>query len=213
MKNIIVSVLLVFLASTPNFVSAQSPEPIAGQDYIEIPSGRPLDPVEGMIVVEEFFNYICPACNSFEPQFSSWVAQLPKSVKLVHVPAAFRPDFVPYARAYYAAQVFDIVDETHGEVYAAIHQSDLLPAEGDRPDEEKVSEFYADFGVDSQAFLNAMRSFQVNFNINRATDHMRRSRVSSTPSIVINGRYLVRGSTFSDTLRIASYLIEKESQL
>ncbi len=209
MKGIVVPVLFL-LASALHPAQAQSPTPVAGTDYIVISNGNPLDPTEGMVIVEEFFNYICPACNSFEPQFAAWVAQLPSYVKVVHVPASFRADFVPYARAYHAAQMFDIVDETHSAVYAAIHRTRALPAEGDRPDEEKVAEFYADYGVDAQAFLDAMRSFQVDFNVRRGADHMQRSLVSSTPSIVVNGRYLVRGKTFEDVLRIASFLIEKE---
>ena len=39
---------------------------------------------------------------------------------------------------------------------------------------------------------------------------MTRIRIPSTPSVVINGKYLVRGRTNADTLRIADYLIEKE---
>ena len=55
-----------------------------------------------------------------------------------------------------------------------------------------------------------MRSFAVDVKVRRATEHMTRSRVPSSPSIVINGRYLVRGDTYGDMLRIADYLIEKE---
>jgi thiol:disulfide interchange protein DsbA len=39
---------------------------------------------------------------------------------------------------------------------------------------------------------------------------MRRSQVPSTPTLVVNGRYLVRGDSYQDMLRIASFLIEKE---
>jgi thiol:disulfide interchange protein DsbA len=55
-----------------------------------------------------------------------------------------------------------------------------------------------------------MKSFGVESKIRRATEHMTRSKIPSTPSVVINGRYLVRGDTYQDMLRIASYLIEKE---
>jgi len=212
MKNIVVSSLLILLAISISPVHAQSQTPVAGKDYIQIPNGSPLDPADDKVVVEEFFNYICPACNSFEPQFSSWAAQLPSYVKLVHVPAAFRRDFVQYARAYYAAQIFDIAEKTHASVYAAIHRAHKLPGEGSKPDEERNAAFYAGFGVDEQEFLAAMRSFEVDFKMRRAEDHMRRSRISSTPSIVINGRYLIRGANFTDTLRIADYLIEKEHE-
>ena len=53
-------------------------------------------------------------------------------------------------------------------------------------------------------------SFGVDVKVRRATAHMQRCKVDQTPSIVINGRYLVKGATREDMLRIASYLIEKE---
>jgi thiol:disulfide interchange protein DsbA len=211
MKSILIPALAIFLAGASTPMHAQSPEPVAGRDYIEIPNGRPLEPAdEGVVVVEEFFNYICPACNAFEPYFVAWTAELPSYVKLVHIPATFRADFVQYARAYYAAQTFGLADETHKAVYDAIHRTHVIPAEGDQPDEEKIAEFYADFGVDKDEFLARMQSFGVDVNVRRATEHMKRSKIPSTPSLVINGRYLVRGQTYPDMLRIASYLIETE---
>jgi thiol:disulfide interchange protein DsbA len=210
MKRTVFPVLLIILANCLGAAQGQSPMPVAGKDYIDIPNGSPLEPADGMVVVEEFFNYICPACNAFEPQFAAWKAQLPPYVKLVYIPAAFRGDFVQYARAYYAAQTFDIAEQTHKAVYDAIHRTHVIPAEGDKPDEERIAKFYADYGVDADEFLAAMQSFGVEFKIRRGTEHMQRSKVSSTPSIVVNGRYLVRGTTYGDMLRIASYLIEKE---
>jgi thiol:disulfide interchange protein DsbA len=183
---------------------------MAGTDYIEISNGRPLDPAEGKVVVEEFFNYICPACNAFEPLFVSWASKLPADVKLVHVPATFRADFVQYAKAYYAAQSLNVAEKAHADVYTAIHRTRTLPAEGQRPNEERIAEFYADYGVSEEQFLAAMRSFAVDLKVKRATEYMTRIRVPSTPSIVINGRYLVRGNTYADMLRIADFLIAKE---
>ena len=145
-----------------------------------------------------------------EPVFLAWQANLRAYVKVVHVPATFRADFVQYAKAYYAAEGLGLVDKTHRAVYEAIHVKRTIPAEGDRPDEEKIAAFYAGFGVTKDEFLTAMRSFGVNVKVNRATEHMTKSRVPSTPSLVINGRYLVRGATWDDSLRIASFLIEKE---
>ena len=86
----------------------------------------------------------------------------------------------------------------------------VRPAEGDRPDEEKIAAWYANYGVTKDQFLGAMRSFGVNVKVNRATEQMQKSKVPSTPAIVVNGRYLVRGNTWDDSLRIATFLIEKE---
>lgn len=210
MKGSMIPALVVLAASAMGSAQAQAPAPVAGKDYTEIQNGRPLDPADGVIVVEEFFNYICPACNSFEPTFVAWTAKLPPYVKVVHIPATFRADFVPYAKAYYAAEALGLVEKTHAAVYEAIHIKHAIPAEGDRPDEEKIAAWYANFGVGKDEFLAAMRSFGVNVKVNRATEQMTKNRIPSTPSVVVNGRYLVRGNTWDDTLRIASYLIEKE---
>ena len=204
-RSIAVALLLAGLAAR-----AQSPAPVAGKDYVEIPNGRPLDPGNGQVVVEEYFNYACPGCNGFEPQFAAWVKQLPPYVRLDHVPAAFRADFVQYARAYYAAQALGVVDAAHQAVYDGIHRTRTLPGEGQKPDEARIAKFYSGFGVDADQFLAAMQSFGVNVKVRRAAEHMQRSKIPETPSVVVNGRYLVRGASVDDMLRIASALIEQE---
>lgn len=192
-------------------LTAQAQAPVAGRDYVEIPNGRPLEPVDGeVVVVEEYFNYACPGCNAFEPHFAAWAKALPPDVRLEHVPAAFRADFVQYARAYYAAEALGVAERAHQAVYDGIHRSRTLPAEGERPDEARIARFYADFGVDADAFLAAMQSFGVEAKVKRATEHMQRNRIPSTPSLVVSGRYLVGGESYADVLRIATALIEKE---
>ncbi len=209
MKRVILPALLLLFASAPA-VYAQTAEPVAGKDYVEIPNGKPLDPADGKVVVEEFFNYVCPACYGFEPLLVAWAAKLPPYAELVHIPASFRPDFVPYAKAYYAAQALGLADKTHSAVYNAIHVKHSLPAEGEKPDEKRIAAFYAENGADEAQFLSAMDSFGVDLKVRRATEHMQKCRIAETPSIVVNGRYLVRGATRDDMLRITSYLIEKE---
>lgn len=209
MRTAAITATLVLLSGA--FGAAQAQTPVAGTDYTEISNGRPLDPpAAGVVVVEEYFNYICPACNAFEPLFVAWAAKLPDNVKVVHVPASFRADFLPYAAAYYTAQSMGVAEKSHAAVYQAIHRGRTLPAEGQRVDEEKIAAFYADYGVDSQQFLAAMRSMSTGLKVKRAADHMTRIRVPSTPTIVVNGKYLVKGNSYQDMLRIADFLIEKE---
>jgi len=206
MKYAVLASLSILFASG---ALAQTSQPVAGKDYAEIPNGKPLDPVDGKIVVEEFFNYVCPACNRFEPRFVAWAKKLPPYVVVVHIPASFRPDFVQYAHAFYAAQAFNLVDKTHEAVYDAVHSKKTLPSEGQKPDEDKIAAFYANYGVDKAQFLSAMQSFGVDVKVNRANEYMTRAKVPATPTLVINGRYLVKGDTDEQTLEIASALIEK----
>jgi thiol:disulfide interchange protein DsbA len=206
MKTLIATVLLLVLPPA----WAQTPVPVAGRDYVEIRNGRPLEPSDGAIVVEEYFSYACPACNAFEPHFVAWAAELPRDVRVEHVPASFRRDFVQYARAYYAAHALGVDGKTHQAVYDGIHRTRRLPAEGELPDEARIARFYAGFGVDADGFLAAMRSFGVESKVRRAAEHMKRSKIPSTPSLVVNGRYLVGGDSYAEMLRIARYLIEQE---
>lgn len=207
MNRIVVTALLLF-AGLLNSVHAQTP--VAGRDYVEVPNTEPLERAEGKVVVEEFFNYICPACNAFEPFFLAWQQQLPDYVKVDHIPAAFRPDFEAYARAYYAAQSLGIAEQSHQAVYNAIHRTHTIPAEGDRIDDAKIAAFYTNYGVDADEFLEVMKSFSVDLKVRQATQYMNRVRVSSTPTLVVNGRYRVGGRTYEDMLRTATYLIEME---
>jgi thiol:disulfide interchange protein DsbA len=208
MKYAVLASLSILLASTAS--EAQTTQPVAGKDYVEIPNGKPLDAVQGKIVVEEMFNYVCPACFAFEPRFVAWTKKLPAYVAVVHIPASFRPDFVQYAHAYYAAQAFNVVDKTHDAVYDAVHVKKTLPAEGQKPDEDKIAAFYAGYGVDKAQFLSAMQSFGVDVKVRRATEYMTHAKVPATPTLVVNGRYLVKGATSEESLEIASALIEKE---
>ncbi|MGH8443852.1 MAG: thiol:disulfide interchange protein DsbA/DsbL [Solimonas sp.] len=197
---------LLLCAAVPPALAAP-PGLTPGEDYMLISGGAPLDPQPGKIEVVEMFNYACPACNAFNPQLAQWKKKLPADVKFVYAPLDFRPDFVPYARAYYAAEALGLVDKTHEAVYAAVHDSHKLPGEGQPPDEAKIAAFYAGYGANAAAFQASMDSFTVSTRVARAKQFAMQSRVISTPSLVIDGRYLVKGKSWDDMLRIADALI------
>lgn len=210
MKKTVFSALLVLFAAVFNPALALAQTPVAGTDYVEIPDGKPLEAAEGKVVVEEFFSYICPACYSFEPVFLDWKSKLPAYVQVNHVPATFRADFEQYARVFYTAESFHLIEKTHEDVYDAVHRLRTLPGEGEKFDEKKIAEFYSQYGVDAEKFIATMKGFGVSTKVRRATAQMQHSKIPSTPSLVVNGRYLVRGRTYDDMLRTATYLIEKE---
>ncbi|GAC1622458.1 MAG: thiol:disulfide interchange protein DsbA/DsbL [Nevskia sp.] len=182
----------------------------AGEDYELIADGQPFEPVAGKIEVAEFFNYACPACNAFNPYLEDWKAKLPADVHLLYVPADFRPDFQQYARAYYAAESFGLVEKTHRAVYEALHQLHTIPGEGDKPDEAKIAAFYAKFGVPADQFQQAMDGFAVNTKLAKARQFATHSRIQSTPTLVVDGRYRIKGKGWDDTLRIASLLVAQQ---
>lgn len=200
-------------AAAPNtnpVLPPQGPAPVEGTDYVVIDGGQPFDPLQGKIEVVEMFNYICPACNAFDPVLQDWKSKQPADVRVTYVPAQFRPDFVPYARAYYAAESLGLVEKSHRAVYQAIHQAHSIPAEGDAPDEAKVAAFYAQFGVSAEQFLNTMKSFAIRGKINKANQFAIRTQLEGTPSLIVNGRYRVKGRSWDDMLRITDHLVARE---
>src|SRR4029079_18415890 len=102
--------------------------------------------------------------------------------------------------------------KTHAAAYEGVHVTHKLPAEGDKIDEDRIAAFYAGYGVDKAQFLATMKSFGVETKVKRATDRMQRSKISGTPSLVVNGRYLVRGESTQDMLRIANTITAKRHQ-
>lgn len=206
---LVLSAVVAIASSSSAFADSSGRTLIRGLDYIEIQGGKPLHPADGKVVVEEFFNYACPICDDFEPLFAPWAANLPSWVKVVYIPAAFRPDFVPYAQAFYAAKALGLVSKTHEAVYNAIHETHKLPGEGMRADDKAIADFYSNYGISAAKFLATMHSAAVTRQIKEATRHLQKSKVRGTPSLLINGRYLVRGRNFPDMLWIAHALIEK----
>ena len=128
-------------------------------------------------------------------------------MKLVYVALDFRPDFVQYARAYFAAEALGLVEKTHEQVYDGVHVTHTLPGEGTPPDEARIAAFYSRFGVSAAEFQQTMSGFAVNTKIAKARKYAAQSQVQSTPTLLVNGKYLVKGQNREDMLRITDQLI------
>jgi len=196
-------------AATPAATGNGAPL-VAGTDYEEIQNGQPFDPLNGKIEVVEVFGYVCPACFRFQPMINAWEKSLPSDVRFTYVPAAFGPEWVPYAHAFYVSQSMGLVAKTHDALFNAIHVAQTLPGEGKTPDEAAIAKFYGQYGADPKQFLEAMHSFAVDAKVNRAKQFMTRSGVQGTPTLIIDGRYRVLGKSYDDMLRIANQLIAQE---
>ncbi|ALR06156.1 thiol:disulfide interchange protein DsbA/DsbL [Xylella fastidiosa] len=186
------------------------PKPVAGTDYVVIQDGQQFQPVVGKIEVVEVFGYVCPACFQFQPQIGPWKAGLASDVHFVYVPAVFGGPWDDYARAFYAAETLNLQEKTHQQLYKAIHVDKTLKGERGRDTVQDIANFYAKFGVNPEQFVNTMSSFGISAKVNRAKQFAKHSQVTGTPSLIINGKYLVKGRTYDDMLRIADHLIEGE---
>jgi thiol:disulfide interchange protein DsbA len=199
--------LSLVLAVAPAW-AAPAEEPVAGVDYIEIPGGEPFGSAPGRIEVVEVFGYTCPHCAHFEPLVSAWAAKLPEDVSFVPVPAPFGGYWIPYARAFYAAQAHGLVERTHADMFRALHEERSLPLMRATPAE--IAGFYAGYGADPEQFAATMVSADTDARLDRAHDFIRRSGVDGTPALVVAGRYRVLGNSFAELLRNAEALVARE---
>jgi len=143
--------------------------------------------------------------------YLAWKKKLPADVRLTYVPVAFAPSWMPYAKAFYAAESKGLVEKTHDAVFTKIHLERSLPGEGQAADPAKVAAFYAGYGVDAKEFQALMNSFGVDAQVNRAKQFAMKTGVEGTPSIIVNGKYRVTGgNSYADVLRIADHLIAME---
>ena len=208
MKALLSVFLLVAAAWLPGTALADDPLQ-AGRDYVQIPGGTPWATKPGRIEVVELFGYSCPHCAHFEPLLKEWKARQGKDVDLVPVPAAFGGPWDAWARAYFAASDLGLLPRTHEAVFAAIHQNGQLPH---NPSAQELAGFYSRYGVDADRFRAAMADPKVDARLARARNFAVASAVEGTPTLIVNGRYRVLGSTLEESLRIADGLVARERQ-
>lgn len=197
------------IAPAGPIIPPSGPAPVAGTDYVEIAGGQPFQPGSGKIEVVEVFGYTCPHCASFEPLVSAWKAKLPADVQFTPVAAPFGGYWVPYAKAYYTAEVMGLVGRTHDAMFRAIHVERSLPVQP-LPTPEQLAGFYAKFGANPQQFVSTMSSFAVDAKLKRAAQFLTRSGVESTPTLLVDGKYRVTAKSLEDSLRVADHLIAQQ---
>ena len=176
-------------AAAPIAVTPPSgPAPVAGTDYVEIPGGQAFAPAAGKVEVAEVFGYTCPHCAQFQPLIDSWKGKQPADVNVISVPAAFGGYWVTYARAFFAAETLGVLEKSHDAMFNALHVARSLNLQSTPED---IGKFYAQYGVDPKTFASTMKGFAVETKLNRAKQFAVRSKIEGTPSIVVNGKYLV----------------------
>jgi protein dithiol oxidoreductase (disulfide-forming) len=178
-----------------------------GQDYVALDKRVPADGAAGRVEVIEFFWYACPHCNAFEPRLEQWIAKLPKDVSLRRVPVAFRDDFVPQQRLFYALEAMGKVDELHKKVFYAIHvEKRSLNTQA------SIGEWLASQGVDRTKFDELYGSFAIQAKATRATKLQNDYKVGGVPALGIAGRFYTDGSlaqSMERALQITDWLVSE----
>lgn len=195
-KNIF-AVFVIFFA-TQAFA-----EPVAGKDY------KLVEPAQNTnsgnkIEVLTFFFYGCSHCFHLHPELSAWERRIPKDAELVLVPTVFNPSWEPMAYTYYALEVLGKNHELHHDLYDAWNLNNLVLTE-----ESKIADFVAKHGVDRNKFTAAYHSFGVGSKVTRSKQLTQSYRISGTPTIIVDGKYLITGLQPVESIRVLTELVDK----
>ncbi len=180
---------------------------VAGKDYKVIEPAQPTDDASQVEVVE-VFGYLCPHCATFQPFIEPWAENRAERVNFYRVPVVFQRSWEPLARAYYTAEALDILDQSHGALFKALHSERRALRNTD-----DLAEFFTAFGVTREQFDSAAKSFSVQTKLTRGTNQARRWGVTGTPSVIINGKYLANGSmagSYERLIQIIDHLVAQE---
>ena len=187
--QVTVSAAFAGAALVPSLAYAQAKAPVSGTDYQPLERPAPVEAPAGKIEIVEFFWYNCPHCNVFEPTLAAWVKKLPKDVAFRRVPVAFRDDFAPQQRLYFALEAMGLVDKLHAKVFAAIHGEKLNLNKADA-----IAEWIGKQGVDQVKFLEQYNSFSTANKTTRATQLQNAYKVEGVPALGVAGRFYTDGS-------------------
>ncbi|CAM5257015.1 Thiol:disulfide interchange protein OS=Rhodanobacter lindaniclasticus OX=75310 GN=B1991_11975 PE=3 SV=1 [Rhodanobacter lindaniclasticus] len=169
--------------------TAQSSDPapyVEGTDYVTLPAPHQRYGSEGKVELVEVFSYGCIHCAQFAPDAEKLRKELPAGVEFKLLPAPFNQQWVPFARAYYAAKQLGVVDRTHLQLFVAKF-SEHYPINS----MDELADFYAREGVNRADFMRAAMAPETTEKMKRDLDLLRTWQVDGTPTLVIDGKYRV----------------------
>lgn len=196
--------LKLFLAVTVLLFSSQAMADIEpGRDYKELSPAQPTHTGE-KIEVLEFFFYGCSHCFNLHPFISAWEKRMPKDVELQYVPVIFRDSWEGMARTFYALEAIGQQQRLHDDLFKAWNVNNI-----ELSDEAQVTEFVTQHGVDRAKFSAAFNSFTMSSKVSRSNQMVRDYGIRGTPTIVVDGKYVITGLEPAETIKVLDAVVAK----
>jgi len=204
--------LLLSLSLIAGVAHASPTAPVAGKEYTVLKTPQPVGVPAGKIEVTEFFWYGCPHCNKFDPFLEDWVKKQGPDVVFKRVPVAFRDDFIPHSKMYYALDALGLAQKLTPAVFHEIHENKnflLTP--------EDQAKFLATQGVDPKKYMEAYNSFSTQSALQRDKALLDAYKIDGVPTIAIQGKYetgpamiqLPEDKALPGTLQVMDYIVSQ----
>lgn len=152
-------------------------------DYRVIPQQPVADPAR--IEVVEFFYYGCRWCNEAEPYVRQWLEHKPADVAFRLQPALRNTRWITLTKAFYVLEAEGRLPALHGELYLAYHRDEI-----NLEDEAVLADWLVKHGLKRARVEALLASPEVAAKVEAARVATYAYQVDSTPSVVVDGRYL-----------------------
>ncbi|MHB1059399.1 MAG: thiol:disulfide interchange protein DsbA/DsbL [Rhodanobacter sp.] len=177
-----------------------------GSEYVTLPAPQQRYSSDGKVEVVEVFSYGCIHCAQFAPVAEKLRKQLPAGVEFKLLPAPFSAEWLPFARAYYAAKQLGVVDRTHLQLFAAKF-GEHYPINS----MDELADFYARQGVDRAEFMRIATSPETIAKLKSDLALIQKWQVDGTPTIVVDGKYRVAAvHSYDEMVAVTQWLAKRE---
>jgi thiol:disulfide interchange protein DsbA len=158
---------------------------VEGVQYKTLKPAVPTSAAPGKVEVVEVFWYACGHCYLLEPKIEAWEKKgKPPYVEFIRMPALWNELLKTHARLFYTIEILG-KPQLHAEAFREIN------VRGNRLDTpDKIEAFLTSRGVAKADFQRVFSGFAVESKLARAADLNKRYRITSTPTVVVNGKYV-----------------------
>ncbi|HSP57076.1 MAG TPA: thiol:disulfide interchange protein DsbA/DsbL [Halomonas sp.] len=199
--------LLIAIAGLGLSTLASAATLVEGEHYTVLDEPVETRVADDRIEVTEAFWYGCPHCYNLEDPLNAWVDEQPEDVAFQRMPATMGGDWNQHALAFYAAQELEILDAVHDDFFHAIHEEGQSLTKAD-----DIAAFFSDYGVSEDEAQEALSSFGVKSQVNRAHSRMRAMQLRGVPALIVDGRYVItpeQAGSLDNMPQIAGALVEQ----
>lgn len=171
----------------------------------------PIPASSDSISVTEFFWYGCPHCELFEKPLHNWEKTMANGVSLVQSPAVWSEAMKLHAKVFFIVQQMENKQQVHAALFNEI--IGLREVRGLSEQQAKLGAFLSGYGLSEPEFTEKLNSVDITSKLKQAIQLMSSAEIQGTPTILVNGRYIVlneSASSAEQVMDIAGYLVELE---
>lgn len=197
MRSLRFALVAASLAVTTAFASPTDPK--AGAEYTVLSTPQPSQTAGKKVEVIEFFMYHCPHCHALEPVLEQWVRKEGDNIvfKRIHLPYQGAND--PESHLFLTLQAMGKSEELQGKVMDAVGAIVNRKRSETLTEQEVIDLAVKLPGIDKAKFMATWNSFGVKTMLNRLPGMVSNYKIDSTPTIVVDGKYVTSPSQVSES--------------